>query len=350
MLARDRDELPLVMREIADAMQARAAVLTIHPGAGIEPSILSADEAAGIGRDMVAQLLGEARLWPNWDRGDGHEWISCGNGFDVLSIPVEKIPGHSRLVISAFFYELDAEQRLMAEEVYLRRRPFAIGYFRLWQLDRTRSRRVDALEAALNLTDFGVLLMSRSGDLVFANEAGREILDKGEGLRRNRNTIRATELSDGVRLQVALDHIINSNGEGRANDRPERRAPVTTLQRPAKAPLIVAVLPTEKRAAEPNDVAAIIYVLDPARDTEHLLQPVCKLYHLSPVESRLTSLIAGGATLMHAAEQMRIKEQTARSYLKQIFAKTGATRQGELIRLMLSSLVRVSRGVHSEVF
>ena len=267
--------------------------------------------------------------------GDTHEWIRLSSGGNILSIPVQKIPGHSRLVISAFFSDLDEEQRGAAEDVYLKRRPFAVGYFRLWQQERTRRRRVEALEAALNLVDFGILLISRSSELVFANTVGREILDQGDGLHQNRATIRAAELSDSVRLQVALDHVIDLNGGGDLEQSPERRAPVTTLKRPSKPPLFVAVLPTEKRAVDANDVAAIVYVLDPTREMDHLLQPVFKIFHLSAVEARLASLLVNGATLAKAAEQMHIKELTARGYLKQIFAKTGVSRQGDFIRVIL---------------
>ena len=344
------DELPLVMQEIAEALQANAVALTMHPDGGLAPTVLFTDEATGVGRQRIHALLKQHVLWPEAGRGERPTWVRLGDACDGLVLPVQKIPSHSRLVISAFFNELDEAQRSAAEDVYVNRRPFAVGYFRLWQLDRTRSRRIDALETALNLTDCGVFLVSRAGDLVFSNVTGTAILDKGEGLRRSRGSICATELSDAVRLQVALEHTINMNCECCRGAASDQRAPVMTLQRSAKAPLIAAVMPAEKQASEPNDVAAILYVLDPARNTNHLMQSVCKLYHLSPVESRLTSLIAGGATLCHAAEQMRIKEQTARTYLKQIFLKTGTTRQGELIRLVLSSLIGVSSRVTSDVF
>jgi DNA-binding CsgD family transcriptional regulator len=39
---------------------------------------------------------------------------------------------------------------------------------------------------------------------------------------------------------------------------------------------------------------------------------------------------------------MHVTEQTARSYLKQIFVKTETNRQAELVRLMLTSSVRTA--------
>jgi DNA-binding CsgD family transcriptional regulator len=36
---------------------------------------------------------------------------------------------------------------------------------------------------------------------------------------------------------------------------------------------------------------------------------------------------------------MRIKQQTARAYLRQIFQKTGTNRQADLVRMMMSNLL-----------
>ena len=71
-----------------------------------------------------------------------------------------------------------------------------------------------------------------------------------------------------------------------------------------------------------------------------LVEPACKLYALTPVETRLACLLARGVSLAEAAEAMHVREQTARSYLKQIFLKTETKRQAELVWLMLKSSVR----------
>jgi DNA-binding CsgD family transcriptional regulator len=76
-----------------------------------------------------------------------------------------------------------------------------------------------------------------------------------------------------------------------------------------------------------------------------LLEPVCRLYRLSRVETKLVSYLAQGKTLSDSSALMRIKDQTARSYMKQIFVKTSTNRQNELIVLMLSSVVRTRSGL-----
>ena len=269
------------------------------------------------------------------------------SGRDVLVIPVDRVPGHSGLAISAFFGQLSKAKRREAEEVYLRRRPFAVGYFRLWQLERTRKRRVEALQAAINLTEVGVLLLDRGGNTVFCNDAAKRVLDTGDGLRRRQEKIRATHLRDDLRLQVALDHVIAANLPN--IDRQDRKAPMMSIKREKGPPLILSVLPTDEAAVEPSDVAAIIYLVDPALETDQLLEPICKMYQLTPVETKLVCKLAAGASLVEAAERIHVKEQTARSCLKQIFAKTETNRQADLVRLMLSNLVRTTPTIPTEV-
>ncbi len=347
----DIAELPLVMAEIADAMAARGTTLTLHADDGRKTHLLHASRYAPVDHPMVDALLDREMPKLGQHHDDSHAWVSYEiDDFPchMLVIAVERVPGHSRLVISAFFDAMDEERRSEVEEVYLRRRPFAIGYFRLWQLERIHQRRISALQSALHLMEVGVMLLDKDGTLVFCNDAAAQILELEDGLRRHHNTLRATNLREGARLQLAIDHVIGSSGPDGVSVR-ERRAPIMAIKRENGPPLILSVLPTIEPPTEPSDVAAIIYLLDPAIDTTQLLQPVCKLYKLSPVETKLVCQLAGGATMAQAAEAMHVKEQTARSCLKQVFLKTNTNRQADLVRVMLSNLVRTTRDFQSEV-
>ena len=347
--SQSEDDLPLVMREVAEALDAQGTILTMHPMDGSEPMVLFADEAAG----MDARVLDELRRCGVLACGadsDAFGWTQCSVDAgcrEILTIPIERVPGHSRLVISAVFSDVTPDRRRAAELVYYSRRPFAVGYFRLWQLERRRTKEIAALKAALDVTDLGVLLIDRQGAVVHANHAGQQLLQQGDDLRLRGNTLVATRLADGLRLQVALNHVFAANADG--CDAEARHAPTFAISQASGQHLVLAISPAEQRAEEPTDVAAILYLLDPAFDAEAALQPTCKLYQLSPAESRLAGLLVTGMPLALVAERMRIKEQTARAYLKQIFVKTATNRQADLVRLMLSSVLRMSQRIIPEV-
>jgi DNA-binding CsgD family transcriptional regulator len=124
--------------------------------------------------------------------------------------------------------------------------------------------------------------------------------------------------------------------------------PLLTFRRRDAPPLVATLLPADVAPSEPHDVAAIMHMVDPVFDTDKMLSPLCRLYGLSRVETSLVCRLTSGDALNDAAKALRIREQTARSYLKQIFIKTGTKRQAQLIVLMLSSVMRIKRDLLQE--
>ena len=62
------------------------------------------------------------------------------------------------------------------------------------------------------------------------------------------------------------------------------------------------------------------------------------IFALSPAQARLASLLFGGERVKQAAARLGITEGSARQYLKAIFAKTGARRQADLVRVIGEAL------------
>jgi DNA-binding CsgD family transcriptional regulator len=62
------------------------------------------------------------------------------------------------------------------------------------------------------------------------------------------------------------------------------------------------------------------------------------LYGLSQREARMASELMQGRSLDGIAESLHIAKSTARTHLLRIFAKTGTSRQGELVSLLLRTL------------
>jgi DNA-binding CsgD family transcriptional regulator len=59
-----------------------------------------------------------------------------------------------------------------------------------------------------------------------------------------------------------------------------------------------------------------------------------RLFRLTPAEARLAAGIATGASLNEVADSLGIGRETARTQLRSVFAKTGTTRQAELVRII----------------
>jgi DNA-binding CsgD family transcriptional regulator len=223
--------------------------------------------------------------------------------------------------------------------------PLLSGFLQLWNERAALNHRADGLASALNKSDIGIVLLDKKRHVLFNNDVADRLLNVGQGLRRTGCSISATDLGDALRLQVAIDFIMTDK-----NAQPCENAPVVSIKRgDALRPLMVSVLPPDRSPVHDEDTAVILYIFDPNDDVTHLLHPVCKVYRLSPVETKLACLLTNGASLCEAAKEMRVKEQTARTYLKQIFLKTDTNRQAELVRLMLCSIVRTVHGAKLQV-
>jgi len=60
------------------------------------------------------------------------------------------------------------------------------------------------------------------------------------------------------------------------------------------------------------------------------------LYDLTPGETRVFELIAGGSTPTQVARQLGLAPSTVKTHLLHVFDKTGCSRQSELVRLAAS--------------
>jgi DNA-binding CsgD family transcriptional regulator len=92
---------------------------------------------------------------------------------------------------------------------------------------------------------------------------------------------------------------------------------------------------------------AAIFLLEPDRLAPVDAELLAESFDLAPREAELVVLLAGGANLRRAAEQMGIGVGTARWYLKQALGKTGARRQVDLVRLAAGFASACSKFVDS---
>lgn len=79
-----------------------------------------------------------------------------------------------------------------------------------------------------------------------------------------------------------------------------------------------------------DHVAAIVLISDPDGDAAARRDLLRRLNQLSAKEAELAVKISNGESLDAAARAAGISYQTARTYLKSVFAKLGVSRQAEL--------------------
>ena len=329
-----------VLEDVIERVGADAAVLTLMSADGEDCEMLVTAGNRSLARDAACRPCAGASPAPH--RASTLIWQEMGpdRTGSLLHMPLSQ--GSGGLVLTAVFRVgrvlMPAPVRRVAEQL----QPMLLNYVRLWQRFGTERKRLHGLESALNATDIGVLLLDAGANIIFVNRSAQHLLKRADGIRRKSRSVAATSLSDAIRLQVVIEHVISRQPPA---DRLATRTPVLKLDRRNGArPLITTILPTDAAPLSNDDPAAIVYILDPDVDLHKLIDPICRLYQLSIAESALVSAIVGGDSIADAAIRLRIKPGTARSYLKQIFVKTATHRQADLVRVMLSSLTRIKAG------
>jgi DNA-binding CsgD family transcriptional regulator len=80
----------------------------------------------------------------------------------------------------------------------------------------------------------------------------------------------------------------------------------------------------------------LLLLLDPDRVVDGDRGSLAMLLGLTPAETGLAMLLGQGLSLGDAAAALGVRMPTVRAQLRAIFAKTGVTRQSELVRVILN--------------
>ena len=180
---------------------------------------------------------------------------------------------------------------------------------------------------ALDQLPTGVILVDASGRILFANVAAEHTLSAREGLTAESGRLVALLASETTSLRALIGAAVRTTIGDAVHP-----GGVMNVSRPGfERPLSVLVTPVPGNATYGNlgQPAAAVLILNP--DTRHSPEPAVlrTLFKLTQAECRLVIAICAGASLVDAAQSLGITRETAKSYLKRVFAKTGTSRQSE---------------------
>lgn len=278
-------------------------------------------------------------------------WSSHESGFESYrALSLSFWPSETVNLVAAVFrpdraIDLNVIHRAAATVLY----PVLSRYVHLWWLHRQERNRANAYQTALDIADVGIMLLDRRLQVLFTNARANVILSNSDGLVRHGPYLTAVQAEAGLRFQSALQHALHFNWARGSRDQVQRSPLLAIGRGKSLRALIVSVVGLERPAIDVLDPAVIVYAIDPSRDLRDLLAPLCNIYNLTNAESRLAYYLVSGMRLSAAAAHMKIRDATARSYLKQVFAKTATNRQSDLVRLMLTSLQRLNTSVELQL-
>jgi DNA-binding CsgD family transcriptional regulator len=194
----------------------------------------------------------------------------------------------------------------------------------------------DVYAGAVSQLSVASIILDEQGRLLTTNAVGRALLDQGEGisLRDGRLHIEGRDINK--ELQLALATIIKAQQRGETSVVRALRVP-----RPAGRSdlgLVIRPVPASQWSEGQSSPSAAVFISDPDLHESTSRQILGELFALTPAEANLATLLARGLSLAQVSSTQSISQHTARAQLKSIFAKTGVSRQAELVRLVLKSV------------
>jgi DNA-binding CsgD family transcriptional regulator len=186
---------------------------------------------------------------------------------------------------------------------------------------------------ALEPMTVGVILVTVSARVLFANRSARRLLDDRDGLMIDRQVLRAVRSRETNALHALIGCTAASCGNRESTSAGGLNVSRANGRRALQV-LVSRIRPQQSLHLGERAVAAI-YVTDPEQVSEKPEVVLMRLYRLTPAEAKVAALIVRGMSARQAAEGLAISYNTVKSHLKGVFAKTGTSGQGDLIRLIV---------------
>jgi DNA-binding CsgD family transcriptional regulator len=209
-------------------------------------------------------------------------------------------------------------------------------------LDRAYKLRLETLRlrtaceaglSALDMLPIGIALLAPDRKAFFCNRAARNVAMQRDGVQldANQRFVASSPRDDAV-LQRHIGDAIRANGS-------RQHAGVMRLdRRTGCAPLCVLVVtPNPAQWGPAGGPSAILFISDPDAKPGDVERFLTAVHGLTPAEARMAAALITGQTLSQYAMTRGITRNTARTQLRQVLAKTGAQRQSDLMRIVLTS-------------
>jgi len=207
---------------------------------------------------------------------------------------------------------------------------------RLHRAQRERAPLVNLGAELVSRMRTAIVLIDDHHHLRYANAAAHEILERGDALIERGGLLACRSSDDDVNLAMALrqlalagnSYIVTSRGTDNAFLRIGGQLGKTV------GLYLHAIRPQATMGSFGEQPLAMGLIHDPAARPELDPVMVAASFDLTPAEARVAVALASGASVAKIAVEHTVSEQTIRTQVKSVLAKTGTGRQAELVGLL----------------
>lgn len=181
-------------------------------------------------------------------------------------------------------------------------------------------------EACLHAMDIGVVLVSATGNIVFANALAAQIISPA-ALSNAQSVVPHINAIVSPNLRHTLKSLIAHSTSGSATGRYTNA--------------LINVDITVTRASRAGYV--VFLRSEPYGRLDDCMPRFRSLYKLTAQEARIARELARGQTVSSIARGLGVQKNTIRVHLKHIYGKTGTRCQSQLVSRLICDSMRVSR-------
>lgn len=200
----------------------------------------------------------------------------------------------------------------------------------------TQGAATDIAAEVLDILGFGVVLADAQGEVLFANAFARALSAQTQAISLG-GRMRATTPEMTRQLQTHLAEVATAAGNG---DDIMRGLAIPRADGAGEVMLVICAL-GQRQPGEARAPLTAVFITDTQRKPappEHML---AALFGLTPAEAHVAHGLIGGRRTADIARDLKISQTTVAFHLRNLFEKTGAHRQVDLVALIMNTLAAV---------
>lgn len=175
----------------------------------------------------------------------------------------------------------------------------------------------------------GIFVTDASARIIHANLAGEEMLRSSEVLWSAHGRLAARNTRDDRTLREVFASI--------AGGKAAQEGTAFSLEAKDGQNYVAQVLRLSSGGEKPSGpalrAAAVVFVRKAELESGCSADLIARTYNLTPAETRVLRAIVEVGGVPETAEALEIAEATVKTHLHRVFAKTGASRQADLVKL-----------------
>lgn len=211
--------------------------------------------------------------------------------------------------------------------------PVLRGVMRLYVAGERDRFAAEMANDAVRRLQFGWISLDAEAMVMSADQFGEHVLANSGVLRRGRSSRLIVEPAE---LQREVERAV-------AKMAAEPVSRPRAIQLRADPWLDMLLVPATHRSLALDGAAAVIaYVHGDNWASSDRQSQLAELFSLKPGEAKLALALCRGKTIAQAAGEIGLTVESARTYSKAIFAKTGAKGQPDLVRIIMGSILALA--------